>query len=112
MFKKKSGNVKVVEPSEEIWSIDSNPFSMKWGPLDDVVMGGVSKTNLNPGETFNGTWTGMVTTANNGGFAGIRTKPFNPIIDISKCSGLILTAIGDGQRYKLIARDSDEFNGI
>ena len=111
LFKKKVLKEKVINPSEEIWSVVSNPFSIRWGPLDDVVMGGVSKSNLGPGDTFNGTWTGIVTTANNGGFAGIRTRPFDSVLDISKCEGLILSITGDGQRYKLIVRDNDEFNG-
>ena len=45
-----------------------------WGPLDDVVMGGASRSDLQPGEQFKGIWKGEISTANNGGFAGIRTK--------------------------------------
>ena len=75
-----------------------------WGPLDDVVMGGASKTDLEPGQTFNGTWTGFTTTANNGGFSGIRTKLFKRPFDATTCEGIALKLQGDGQRYKLILR--------
>lgn len=53
-----------------------------------------------------------MTTANNGGFAGIRTKTVTPGLDMSRCRGVVLRLTGDGQRYKFIARDSEEWNGI
>ena len=81
----------------------------QWAPLDDVVMGGVSETNLTPGR-FQGTFEGVVRTERNGGFAGIRTKLFR--VDARGSNGFKVTVRGDGQRYKFIARDSPEWNGI
>jgi hypothetical protein len=75
-------------------------------------MGGASKSELLPGTKFNGTWSGIVTTANNGGFAGIRTKLFAPHKDASSCRGFVLRVKGDGNRYKFIARDDEEWNGV
>ena len=98
-------------PGYSIWSSDK-VSCVGWGPLDDVVMGGASKSDLSPGATFDGNWTGSITTANNGGFAGIRTKRFQPTFDASKCRGFVIKLKGDGQRYKFIARDDDEWNGI
>ena len=83
----------------------------KWAPLDDVVMGGVSATNLEPG-SFKGRFEGVVPTERNGGFAGIRTKLFSTPLDARGSTGFRLTVRGDGQRYKFIARDSNEWNGI
>eukprot|EP00981_Chlorochromonas_danica_P005146 scaffold1036_cov169-Ochromonas_danica.AAC.26 len=77
-----------------------------------VVMGGVSKTSLEPGQAFNGSWSGYVTSENNGGFAGLRTKPLNPALDLSACKGIQLRVTGDGQRYKFILRDEDDWNGV
>ena len=61
-------------PSDVLWSVDKGSVAkgaeLVWGPLDDVVMGGASRSDLNPGDFFNGAWTGSVTTANNGGFVG------------------------------------------
>ena len=57
-----------VKPGTIIWSKAemNSPGIVQWGPLDDVVMGGVSKSDLLPGKTFDGIWTGFVTSANNG----------------------------------------------
>lgn len=67
---------------------------------------------MEAGAEFNGSWTGLVTSANNGGFAGIRSKLFNPKLDASESRGLVLKLKGDGNRYKFIARDDVEWNGI
>lgn len=102
--------VQMMRPGSVLWSA-KDAGGVSWGPLDDVVMGGASKTDLAPGAEFTGKWTGFVTTANNGGFAGIRTKLFSPFRDASACSGILLKVTGDGQRYKLIARDDEDWNG-
>ncbi len=83
----------------------------QWAPLDDVVMGGVSETNLTPGR-FQGKFEGVVRTERNGGFAGIRTKLFSTPLNAKGSSGFRIIVRGDGQRYKFIARDSPEWNGI
>lgn len=53
----------------------------------------------------------MLYIANNGGFAGIRTKLFVNPIDASACKGLSIKLAGDGQRYKVIIRDDEDWNG-
>lgn len=76
-----------------------------WGALDDVVMGGVSQSGAqlqNEGLAF----TGYVSTANSGGFASVRTRNFEPPLDLSAYSGIELRVKGDGQRYKFFLRDS------
>jgi hypothetical protein len=108
-FLSKKPTVKSLKPGSILWSTSENPYELRWGPLDDVVMGGVSKSSIEPGETFDGTWKGIVSTANNGGFAGIRTKLFK--LDASACSGILLKVRGDGQRYKVIVRDDEDWNG-
>lgn len=55
---------------------------------------------------------GYVTSENNGGFVGIRTKPFAPPLDMAACRGVTLKLKGDGKRLKCILRDSAEWNGI
>lgn len=104
----------VVEPGTVLYSAEENTgqgADLSWGPLDDIVMGGVSKTNLEPGK-FEGVFTGVVSTENSGGFAGIRTQRLTTPFDISACSSFRLRVMGDGMRYKFIARDSDAWNGI
>jgi hypothetical protein len=83
----------------------------EFAPLDDVVMGGASKSNFNIGT---GKWKGVVTDANNGGFVGIRSTPIIDY-DLSKCNGIewsILTTSKDSIRLKVVLRDSTDFNGI
>jgi Complex I intermediate-associated protein 30 (CIA30) len=104
--------IEILGAGSVIYSASSTTVDLGWYALDDVVMGGASKSNLNPGTKFDGVWTGYVTTAQNGGFAGIRTKPLSPIKDASSSLGFVLDLKGDGQRYKFIARDSLDWSGI
>ena len=87
----------------------SSTVPLNFGPLDDVVMGGVSKTDE---YLVNGVFGGVVSTDNNGGFAGIRTKMFEPAREISSSAGFALKIKGDGNRYKFIIRDDEQWNGI
>jgi hypothetical protein len=75
-----------------------------WGILDDVVMGGVSQSQLlwGEGELL---FTGQVSTANFGGFVSTRTRNWQPPLDASGFAGLELRLRGDGQRYKVLLRD-------
>ena len=82
-----------------------------WGAVDDVVMGGVSESGLRlAGDRA--LFTGTVSTANNGGFASIRTKVIDPPLDLSDYAGIELRVKGDGQRYKFILRDEIAWDGI
>ena len=84
----------------------------EFAPLDDVVMGGASKSNFNTGT---GKWKGVVTDANNGGFVGIRSTPIIDY-DLSKCNGIewsiLTTNTKDSMRLKVVLRDTTDFNGI
>lgn len=94
-----------------------------WGSLDDVVMGGVSKSQLVPvpseaedgakgeaesdrGSRYQALFTGVVSTENSGGFSSVRTQNFEPPFNLSGYEGIRLRIKGDGQRYKFIARNS------
>lgn len=99
-------------PKDVIWSKTKAQPGVEWGPLDDVVMGGASRSDLEPGQKFDGTWSGRTTTANNGGFSGIRTKLLKRPFDASACTGVELKLTGDGQRYKLMMRDDPDWNGV
>lgn len=82
-----------------------------WGALDDVVMGGVSASSLqlNPeGAIF----TGVVSTDNSGGFASVRSRNFEPSLDLSRFTGIELRLRGDGQRYKFFIRDEDSWDSL
>jgi len=92
----------------------SNPSSdIKeiWGAVDDVVMGGVSESQitLTGGSTL---FSGIVRTENNGGFASVLTRNLNPPLNLSNYEGIELQVQGDGKRYKLILRCEGRWDGI
>jgi len=63
-----------VKPGDLMYSPQDNKLGLEWGSLDDVVMGGSSKSDF---VTADGTWSGEVITEG-GGFAGVRTRLSNP----------------------------------
>ncbi len=82
-----------------------------WGALDDVVMGGVSDSTIRI-ENGAAIFSGNVSTANSGGFASVRTRNFEPAIDLSAYTGIELQVKGDGNRYKFLVRDSDGWDSV
>ncbi len=82
-----------------------------WGALDDVVMGGVSESvlHLTP---EGGLFTGVVSTANSGGFASIRMRNLNPPLDLSAFTGIELRVRGDGKRYKFFVRTQQGWDNV
>lgn len=96
-----------IQPGEVLWTPASSAFS--FGPLDDVVMGGVSSSTF---DNDSGVWKGTVTDANNGGFIGIRSFPSFQW-NMEGCKGIELKLKGgQGKRFKVVVRDSTEFNGV
>lgn len=81
-------------------------------------MGGVSESGIfrNPGAGPAGqdiaTFRGNVSVANNGGFASVRPRNWDPALDLGAYEGLRVTLKGDGQRYKFILRCSDEWDSV
>lgn len=82
-----------------------------WGAVDDVVMGGVSQSGIT--STPEGAlFSGNVSTENSGGFASVRTRNFEPALDLSGYSGVELRVQGDGNRYKFLLRDESRWDGV
>ncbi|MBD2439510.1 CIA30 family protein [Nostoc sp. FACHB-110] len=82
-----------------------------WGALDDVVMGGVSSSNIQLTQNT-AVFAGNVSTANSGGFASVRTKNFDPPFNLSGYTGVELRVKGDGQRYKMFLRPDATWDGL
>ena len=75
-----------------------------------MVMGGASKSVIDPTTML---WSGTVTTANNGGFAVVRTQLIDPPLDISAAAGLkVALRGGSGMRFKFLLRDDEDWNGV
>ncbi|AFZ04096.1 CIA30 family protein [Calothrix sp. PCC 6303] len=82
-----------------------------WGALDDVVMGGVSSSNMSFLDS-SAIFAGNISIANSGGFASVRTKNFDPAINLSGYEGIDLKVKGDGKRYKLFLRSDSAWDGV
>jgi uncharacterized protein YbjT (DUF2867 family) len=103
-----------LHPGEKIifdFSNNSQDLKELWGAVDDVVMGGVSQSAIRLAEK-RAIFAGIVSTENNGGFASVRTKNFSPAWDLSEYEGIELRVLGDGKRYKFIARCEGNWDGI
>ncbi|MGA7932978.1 MAG: CIA30 family protein [Kovacikia sp.] len=93
------------------FSQPGNDLSQTWGALDDVVMGGVSTSSLQM-QKGAALFSGDVSTANSGGFASVRTRNFEPALNLSGYTGLELRLKGDGQRYKFLVRDEETWDAV
>jgi uncharacterized protein YbjT (DUF2867 family) len=82
-----------------------------WGSVDDVVMGGVSESGMRWGGS-SAIFSGRVSTDNSGGFASVRTRNFDPTMDLTDYTGVELRVKGDGQRYKLFMRTEAAWDGV
>lgn len=82
-----------------------------WGAVDDVVMGGVSESEIKFIDNM-AVFTGNVSTQNSGGFASVRTKNIEPPFNLSNYEGIELRVKGDGQRYKFLARTESKWDGV
>jgi Complex I intermediate-associated protein 30 (CIA30) len=82
-----------------------------WGAIDDVVMGGTSASSLSwaAGRAL---FAGHLSVENSGGFVSIRTRNFAAPIDLTDYEGISLRLRGNGQRYKLFLRPTDQWDGL
>ena len=72
----------------------------RWSAIDDAVMGGVSRSQLQHDPAGHAIFSGIVSLEHNGGFASVRIHSY--LIDLC----------GDGKRYKLNLRTDNSFDGV
>ena len=104
----------IAQTGEKIIFDFANPstdLQETWGAVDDVVMGGVSQSQIRLADD-RAIFTGIVSTENNGGFASVRTRNFSPPMDLSDYEGIELKVTGDGKRYKFITRCEGKWDGV
>jgi uncharacterized protein YbjT (DUF2867 family) len=82
-----------------------------WGAVDDVVMGGVSESGIRMAEGY-AIFGGNVSIDNSGGFASVRTRNFDPSLNLTNYRGIELRVKGDGQRYKFFIRTESKWDGV
>jgi Complex I intermediate-associated protein 30 (CIA30) len=86
-------------------------LSSTWGAVDDVVMGGISESQI-ASVPEGALFSGNVSTANSGGFVSVRTRNFEPALDLSAAQGLQLRVKGDGQHYKFLLRSDVGWDSV
>lgn len=81
-----------------------------WHPIDDVVMGGVSQSALQPYSRGIARFGGVVSLERGGGFASVRTEPRK--WKTAGAQAFIVRCRGDGRRYKFTVRTDDGLDGV
>jgi NADH dehydrogenase [ubiquinone] 1 alpha subcomplex assembly factor 1 len=81
-----------------------------WRAVDDVVMGGVSRSALQQAGPGVARFTGVVSLERGGGFASIRTEP--RAWSTAGADAFVLHCRGDGHTYKFTVRTEDSFDGV
>lgn len=95
---------------------DAATFPTVWGALNDVVMGGSSEgagSIVTVPDANGGTCAklGGVVEGQSGGFVSMRTRNYERPLDLSAYDGVRLKVRGDGNRFKLIVYDEDDWWG-
>lgn len=84
--------------------------ALSWGPIDDRVMGGVSRSALANTGAKNAVFSGRISFERHGGFASVRSGPGR--FDLSGYTGLALRVRGDGKVYKLSLTTEPRFDSV
>jgi hypothetical protein len=81
-----------------------DPGIMDWQVINDGVMGGLTRSSARCGD-HGVLFSGTLSTANNGGFASIRSRLQRPVRGLREVR---VRCSGDGLRYQLRLRDSED----
>ena len=87
-----------------------------WAPIDDRVMGGVSRSRLRHDPGGWAVFEGEVSLERGGGFASVRSAP--GAYGLAAAAGLgadldcVIEARGDGRQYKLCLYTDDGFDSV
>ena len=87
----------------------TDPMSASaWHPIDDRVMGGISRSRLRSDPTGHAVFEGEVSLARNGGFASVRSNPDERGLPGAQACLIELRA--DGRTFKLSFLTDDGFD--
>ena len=81
-----------------------------WRIVNDVVMGGISKSEFVILDNSIAVFRGTLSRENNGGFASVRTFPAN--YNLSGFDGVAIRVRGDGKKYQVRLKMGRQFDGI
>ena len=81
--------------------IDFSDENTAWYPVNDDVMGGVSRGGFSASDEGMGRFMGQLSMRNNGGFSSVRTQITNAAL--TGYDGVEMRVRGDGRMYTLLA---------
>jgi hypothetical protein len=93
-----------------LFDFDDGTDVASWHAVDDVVMGGVSRSTFVQAAPGTARFHGTVSLENSGGFASVRTAPRD--WNTAGARAFLLRVRGDGKTYKFTIRTGDGFDGI
>jgi NADH dehydrogenase [ubiquinone] 1 alpha subcomplex assembly factor 1 len=96
--------------AERLVDFACSDATMDWHPIDDVVMGGVSKSALQPSSPGVACFRGVVSRDYGGGFASVRTEPRK--WNTAGAQAFAVRCRGDGRQYKFTVRTDDGLDGV
>lgn len=79
-----------------------------WRPIDDRVMGGVSRSTLRHDPAGHAVFEGVVSLERNGGFASVRSVP--GARGLAGATDCLVELRGDGRQYRLALLTGDAFD--
>lgn len=89
--------------------VDFTTGAEPWPSIDDVVMGGVSGSEMVIEDGI-AVFRGELSLDRGGGFCSVRSRP--GIHDLTEYSALVIRVRGDGNRYRLRLRTTAAFDGV
>jgi peptide-methionine (R)-S-oxide reductase len=107
----KDGNGKnpMTTKDKLIYDFEGQDTAGRWVKVNDGVMGGLSQSNLTLTQEGTVIFAGTLSLENNGGFASVRTYPYD--FELDEYVGLTFRVRGDGRDYMLRLRDDDRLDG-
>ena len=95
---------------DTLLDFDDGTDVASWYAVNDVVMGGVSRSEFGQAAPGIARFHGNVSLENSGGFASVRTQPRD--WNTAGARAFVLRVRGDGRTYKFTIRTGDGFDGI
>lgn len=81
-----------------------------WAPIDDRVMGGVSRSTMRSDTAGHAVFQGTVSLERNGGFASVRSSPADR--GLPGARAVVLDLRGDPRQFKLSLLTDDGFDSL
>ena len=109
-FKPSAGGGSMETARKTLIDFSKSAEKENWRIVNDVVMGGVSQSEIIITHESTAIFRGELSLENNGGFASVRTNPMDYQLD--GYTAIAARVKSDGRTYQLRLRTDDGFDGI